>query len=142
LRRGVLRNVCSGIQGDDGVSLLELIIVLAVIGLLAVIAVPSFSSSRDRARMATLFEAGDSARSALTALAADDVQSLYPPSVTIDTLKAGGASLPDSGYTLTYAPTGTPARSSYTLLLEDSPTGNQVCVTPKRTQKTAAGVCS
>ena len=138
----MLRNIRRGLQCNDGFSLPELLIVLAIIGLLAAIAVPPFSSYRDRARMATLIEVGSSVRGALTSLATDDAHRLYPPTLTIATLNAGGVSLLDSAYTLTYAPIGTPAGSSYTLLIEHSATGNQVCVTPERLQKTAAGVCS
>jgi type IV pilus assembly protein PilA len=131
----------SELQRNDGFSLLELIIVIAIIGILAVVAVPAFSSYRDRARFAALIESGKSVRSALSSLAAGDVDTLYPASVTIETLNAGGASL-GSIYTVAYTQTGAPVGSSYTLVLEHSATGNQVCVTPERTEKTAAGVCS
>lgn len=138
----MFRNILRGLRRNDGFGLLELLIVVAIIGVIAVIAVPAFSSYRDRARMAALIEAGHSARGALASLAAGDAQHLYPPSVTIDTLNAGGASILDSAYSLTYTPTGTPAGSSYTLILEQSATGSQVCVTPQHIQKTTAGVCS
>ena len=137
----MFRNIHRGLQRHDGFSLPELLIVLAIIGVVAVIAVPALSSYRDRARMAALIETGHSAHRALASLAADDAHHFYPASVTIDTLNAGGASLLDSAYSLTYTPTGTPAGSSYTLILEQSATGDQVCVTPQRIQKTTAGVC-
>jgi type IV pilus assembly protein PilA len=135
------KHIRSELQRHDGFSLLELIIVMAIIGILAVVAVPAFSSYRDRARFAALIESGNSVRSALASLAAGDADSLYPTSATIETLNAGGASLA-SIYSVAYTQTGTPVGSSYTLILEHSATGNQVCVTPERTQKTTAGVCS
>jgi type IV pilus assembly protein PilA len=135
------KHICSELQRNDGFSLVELIIVVSIIGILAVVAVPAFSGYRDRARLAALIETGNSVRGALASLAAGDAESLYPTSLTIETLNAGGASL-GSIYTVAYTQTGTPVGSSYTLVLEHSATGNQVCVTPERTQKTAAGVCS
>ena len=138
----MFKDIYRRLQCKDGFGLIESVIALAIIAILAVVAMPAFSSYRDRTHLAALFKMGNSVRSALTSLAADDRDSLYPASVTLDMLNAGGASLPASGYTLTYEQTGTPAGSSYTLLLKHSATGNQVCVTPMRTQKAAAGVCS
>jgi type IV pilus assembly protein PilA len=136
------KHIRSELQRHNRVSLLEWIIVVAIMGVLAVVAVPAFSSYRDRARLAALIGAGNSVRGALASLAAGDADSLYPTSVTIETLNAGGVSLLGSVYTIAYTQTGTPVGSSYTLVLEHSATGKQVCVTPERTQKTAAWVCS
>jgi type II secretory pathway pseudopilin PulG len=138
----MFKDIRSRLYHDDGFSLLQLVIVVAIIGILAVTAMPAFSSYRDRARMAALIVVGNSVRGALSSLAADDAQTLYPTDVTIDTLNAGGASLSSLGYTLTYTPSGTPTRTSFKALLEHNATGKQVCITPERTQKTAGGVCS
>jgi len=138
----MFKNLRNMLHANGGFSLLEILIVMVIIAILAAIAIPAFISYRDHARMAVLIEAGNSLRGALASLAANHADSLYPPDVTIATLNTNGASLTASHYTLTYAQTGTPVGSSYTLLLEHSATGQQVCVTPARTHKTAAGVCS
>jgi type IV pilus assembly protein PilA len=126
----------------DGMSLLELIIVAAIIGVLAAAALPAFGSYRDRAQTAALFATGASVRSALAVLGAEAPQSLFPASLTVAHLAAYGAPLPAGDYRLTYTPTGTPLGTSYTLLLERSVTGYQVCITPAHTKKTTAGMCS
>lgn len=95
--------MCSSIQvtpqQNEGFSLIELMIVVAIIALLTAVAVPNFLAYRDRARTAAALASG--ARGALAAAAADHPSNLYPEDAKVtkaSDLNQYGTTLQDNTY--------------------------------------------
>jgi prepilin-type N-terminal cleavage/methylation domain-containing protein len=86
-------------QSNESFALIELMTVMAIIGVLAAIAVPNFMTYRDEAYLAASLASG--VRGALAAAAADDPDNSYPLDAAITNpsdLNQYGANLRDEAF--------------------------------------------
>ena len=87
-----------------GFALIELMIVVAIIGILAVVAVPSFINYRDKSRISQVIGTSEAIRAALASYAASHANNIYPVTGIITDLTSlstlvniHGGTLPTTG---------------------------------------------
>ena len=85
---------------EAGFNLIEIMIVTAILGILAAIAVPNFLAHRNKARVGATVASGSSIRTALASFAANSIANHYPAQGSITTYAELTAYVNPNGGTL------------------------------------------
>lgn len=137
---------CQHSAHTKGFTLIELMIATAIIGIIALIALPNFVLYRDRGRVARAVSTSESIRSALASYAADAPGNAYPGTISTyaqlrSISNANGSTLPSEPVfsILSYSPvdkSGDGLTDDYSMrltvhLVSTPRLGGQILVTPR-----------